>query len=130
MTAKPEDNVRVSDDSRRCVCLKAYVTEQEYRQIVDLSSRCGLSVSELARRVLLGQRVDSKVDKKAFLEMLGVKADLGRLGGLLKLWLSDKSKVVGCTSEVRKVLHQIETRQKDLKPLIEELEKSVRNRKY
>ena len=106
---------------KRTVCLQSYITADEYGQIVDISQQCGLSVSELTRRVLLGQEISSKIDRQAFIDLLHVRADLGRLGGLLKLWLSDDTKAKGYTSNVRSVLHEIEARQAEMKPLIERL---------
>ena len=105
----------------RSICLKSYLTAKDYSQIVDISQQCGLSVSELTRRVLLGQEISSKVDRQAFIDLLHVRADLGRLGGLLKLWLSDDTKAKDYTANVRSVLHEIEARQAEMKPLIERL---------
>lgn len=109
----------------RSVCLKAYLTPEEYEFVVDFSGRCGLSISEMTRRVLLGQEISSKVDRQAFLDILKVNADLGRLGGLLKLWLSDDVKSFGLSRDVRPVLREVEKRQAEMKPLIEALRKSI-----
>jgi hypothetical protein len=48
----------------------------------------GLSVAGFVRRVAMGYQVDSIVDIKQVNELSRVNADLGRLGGLLKLWLA------------------------------------------
>jgi hypothetical protein len=106
------------DSKKRTICLKSYVTDAEYQHIVEVSERTCLSVSELTRRVLLGHEIRSKVDQQVFLDILKVNADLGRLGGLLKLWLSDETKAPGHEQDVRRVLKQIELRQAELKPLI------------
>ncbi len=47
MSTKPPKEIRK-------VCLKSYVSEEEYEQIVSLSKQTDLSVSELTTRVLLG----------------------------------------------------------------------------
>lgn len=111
MPQKESDQIRKS-------CIKSYVTDPEYKQIVELSEQCDLSISELIRRTLLGQDIFSKADKQTFLDLLKVNADLGRLGGLLKFWLGDKQKSQGYTPEIRKVLKQIEARQRELMPVI------------
>ncbi len=67
----------------------------------------------------------SKVDRQAFLDILKVNADLGRLGGLLKLWLSDDVKSFGLSRDVRPVLREVEKRQAEMKPLIEALRKFI-----
>ena len=61
---------------------------EEYGEILESSQRAGLSLSEFARRVCLGQRIESREDQQARRELLKVNADLGRLGGLLKQALS------------------------------------------
>ncbi len=63
------------------------------------------------------------------MDLLRVKADLGRMGGLLQLWLSDPVKSADYTQEIKKVLHQIEANQKILQPLVYILEEAVRKRK-
>ncbi|MCT4625695.1 hypothetical protein [Halodesulfovibrio sp.] len=112
----------------RKVCLKSYVTESESDRIVALAKQCGLSVSELVRRVALGQEVNTKVDKEAFLSLLKVNADLGRLGGLLKFALTAEARKVASHREIRELLHQIEDRQEEMRHLIRITEKAVLNR--
>jgi hypothetical protein len=53
------------------------LTESEYAQISDEMAVCGLSISSLVRKRLLGVRVASRAD-------LAVLSELRRLGGLLK----------------------------------------------
>ena len=53
------------------------LSESEYSQIFDDMSLCGLSISTLARKRLLGVSVASRAD-------LAVLSELRRLGGLLK----------------------------------------------
>ncbi len=107
-------------EKKRTIALRSYVTEKEYEYIIKLSEQTALSISELTRRVLLGQQVQTREEAQAFFEMCKVSADQGRLGGLLKLWLSDPVKSQGYSQEVRRVLHQIEANQKRLKALIAE----------
>lgn len=89
---------------RRSVRMTSRVTPDEFNQVVALSNRAGLSMSEFIRRVCLGQVIESKVDSKAVLDLLKVNADLGRLGGLLKLWLTEPDRNA---ADVRKLLHEI-----------------------
>lgn len=65
---------------RRTEQIKAYVTLEEFALIMESSDRAGLSMSEFARRVCLGFRVESREDQQARRELLKVNADLGRLG--------------------------------------------------
>lgn len=117
-----------SPDKKRKVCTKSYMTESERDRIAALADQCGLSVSEFIRRVALGQEVSSKVDKEAFINLLKVNADLGRLGGLLKLALTDGVNKIASHKEVRRILHQIEDRQEELRQLISTTERVVLKR--
>ncbi len=107
-------------EKKRTIALRSYVTEKEYEQIVDLSEKVSLSVSELTRRLLLGHEVQSKEDRHVFLDLLKVNADLGRIGGLLKFWLSDSKKSAGHSDDVRGILRQVEENQKAMQELIRE----------
>jgi hypothetical protein len=71
-----QDNKRTEKEKRtRKITFR--LSESEYAQISDDMAVCGLSVSGLARRRVLGQRVASKAD-------LAVLGELRRLGGLFK----------------------------------------------
>jgi hypothetical protein len=71
--------------------LKAYLTPEEYRAVKAKARQARLSVSAYAKAVCLGHEVKSALDQEAILELLRLKADMGRLGGLLKLGLSENS---------------------------------------
>nr|WP_320194011.1 CopG family transcriptional regulator [uncultured Desulfobacter sp.] len=109
---------------KREITLKSYVTQKEYSQIKLLAKQTGFSVSEYIRRILTGQKIESRLDQEAFLSALKVNADLGRLGGLLKYYLAQGFKNVP-PSEIRKVLHDIEDRQRQLRPVISKIRDMV-----
>lgn len=52
------------------------------------ADRSGMSVSRYMRTVGMGSEVRSVVDYDRVLELTKMAGDLGRLGGLLKLWLT------------------------------------------
>lgn len=96
---------------KRTAVLQSYLRPEEYALIVGASKRAGLSVSEFARRVCLGYKVESREDQQARRELLKVNADLGRLGGLLKQTLAaggNKERIYG-------LLHKIDQTQAALK---------------
>jgi|GEM_PF-1556645 len=68
--------------------LKVYMAPDEFEQIIASSERAGLSMSTFAKRVCLGASVPSLESEKFRNELRKAIADLGRLGGLFKLWLS------------------------------------------
>lgn len=105
---------------KREITLKSYVTKKEYSQIKQLAKQTGFSVSEYMRRILTGQRIESRFDQEAFLSALKLNADLGRLGGLFKYYLAQGFKNVP-PAEIRKVLDDIEDRQRQLKPVISKI---------
>lgn len=103
--------------AKRSVKLQAYVTPEEYDQIIESSEQARLSLSEFARRVCLGIRIESREDQQARLELLRVHADLGRLGGLLKLALAEGHDKVS----VIRLLRQIDQTQTELRDKVRAL---------
>ena len=47
-----------------------------------------MSASGYLRRLGLALPVESSIDQRAILELVKINADLGRLGGLIKMWLT------------------------------------------
>lgn len=69
--------------------LRVPVAPEEEKIIKSQSEKCGISISEYLRKVGLGYEPASMVDNQKVIELAKINGDLGRLGGLLKLWLSD-----------------------------------------
>lgn len=105
-----------AEKPKRTEQVKAYVTPEEFTLIMESSERAGLSMSEFARRVCLGFRVESREDQQARRELLKVNADLGRLGGLLKQTLAS-----GHKEQIYGLLHKIDQLQASLKAKIRAL---------
>ena len=57
--------------------------------IKKMAASTGLPVAAYLRNVGLGYQVRSILDNKRVEELARINGDLGRLGGLLKLWLID-----------------------------------------
>lgn len=71
--------------------IRVWVTAEEKAGIEEMARTTGNSTSAYLRKIGLGYQVKSIVDYSKVDELAKVNADLGRLGGLLKLWLtSDK----------------------------------------
>lgn len=105
-----------AEKPKRTEQIKAYVTPEEFTLILEFSERAGLTLSEFARRVCLGFRVESREDRQARRELLKVNADLGRLGGLLKQALAS-----GHKEQIYGLLHKIDQLQANLKAKIRAL---------
>ena len=70
--------------------MEVWVTPEEEATIADLAAQAGLSNSGYLRAVGLNQPVRSVLDLKAVADLGHVNGDLGRVAGLLKLWLAEK----------------------------------------
>jgi len=87
--------------------LQVVVSAAERQRIKQRAQAAGLSVSAYLRTAGLGQPIRSGLDHAAVLELAKVNADLGRLGGLLKLWLVDRPGQGAPEIEVRRLLDRI-----------------------
>lgn len=70
--------------------IDVWVTPEEDANIADLAAQAGMSKSAYLRAVGLNQPVRSVLDLKAVADLAKVNGDLGRVAGLLKLWLAEK----------------------------------------
>jgi hypothetical protein len=68
-------------------------TAEEVEAIASQARALGMSVGAYLRAVGAGYQPRAVVDRDRIDEMLRINGDLGRLGGLLKLWLSDDAKL-------------------------------------
>lgn len=69
--------------------LRVPVRQEEEAQIKNQAAKCGISVSRYLRALGMGYKPKSIVDNEKVQELAKINGDLGRLGGLLKLWLSN-----------------------------------------
>lgn len=79
---------------KNCTPIKVYCLPEEKMFIQENAETSGLSVACFVRRVAMGYQVDSIADIKQVNELIRVNADLGRLGGLLELWLANDPRTV------------------------------------
>ncbi len=95
--------------------IKVWVTDDEKTAIEDNAGDCSMSASSFLRGLGLGYIPPSKVDKKHVLELAKINGDLGRLGGLLKMWLTNEERqeeIIG--GQVRSIIEQIGEAQNEL----------------
>jgi hypothetical protein len=104
--------------------VKLYVSAQEHGRLLQLAQGCDLPVSVYLRRLGTGYEPKSTLDAQAILSLVKVNADQGRLGGLLKLWLSERPGEGAAGFEVRQVLRRIEAGQIELRAIIKRLNES------
>ena len=67
--------------------LRVPVFQDEERAIKAQAAAAGLSIAAYLRRVGMGYEIKGIVDNQRVEDLARINGDLGRLGGLLKLWL-------------------------------------------
>ncbi|MFT8780629.1 plasmid mobilization protein [Acetobacter orientalis] len=102
------------------------VTASEKEAIERTARQVRLPASTLMRNLALGYSPPSRVDQETFLELFSLRGDLGRLGGLLKLWLVDRPDAVVPNKVVREALTEILERQEQVADLIGEMRPLIR----
>jgi len=70
-------------------------TTKEYEAIKEKASNTGLSSSAYLRNLGMNYPIKSVADQRALSELIKCKSDLGRLGGLFKLWLESENSTWG-----------------------------------
>lgn len=69
--------------------IKVYCLPEQRSRLLVLATNANLSVSSYLLKVGLGYRVRGMLDHRRVEELVRINGDLGRLGGLLKLWLTN-----------------------------------------
>lgn len=85
--------------------VRSYVTAEEHEDISAMAARADLSVSDFIKKACLGREIKTFEHEDFKLELIKTRADLGRLGGLLKAALGlDLENAVIDVPEVRRLL--------------------------
>jgi hypothetical protein len=95
--------------------VKVYCLPEERAQMQACARAARKSLSTYALNVILGYPVRSVHDERCVEALLRVNADQGRLGGLIKMWLTndERTAAVG-ESTLRALLAKIEATQAEL----------------
>lgn len=109
------DDEKGHSGRRRRQHLRVPVFPEEKAEIEANAKRAGLSVARYLREVGMGYQIKGVMDYHYVRELVRVNGDLGRLGGLLKLWLTDDVRVarVG-TATILALLARIEATQDEM----------------
>ncbi len=98
--------------TRKARHLRVPVLPDEEVAIKKMAASAGLPVAAYLRNVGLGYQVRGILDNKRVEELARINGDLGRLGGLLKLWLTDDPRTARFgESTIRALLSKIEDTQ-------------------
>jgi hypothetical protein len=99
--------------------IKVYCLPEERAQLQASASAARKSLSTYLLNVGLGYPVRPILDQRCVEDLLRVNADQGRLGGLLKLWLTnDERTAMFGESTIRAVLAKIEATQQELMDVV------------
>ncbi len=100
--------------------IKVYCFPDEKQTIEQQARSTGLSKSSYLLRVGMGYPIRSVVDHHQVEELVRINGDLGRLGGLLKLWLSNEKSVGGIDARtIRETLKKIDRAQDEMVALMQ-----------
>lgn len=98
--------------------IKVYVTDEDRAQIEVNAAAARMSLSDYLRTVGLGITPRSAFDHEAVRTLAKVNGDLGRLGGLLKMWLADQPGVGASEGNVRELLDRLLATQEELRDVV------------
>jgi Mobilization protein NikA len=95
--------------------IKVYCLPEERKLIGENARAAGLSMARYLREVGQGYQITGVMDYEKVLELARINGDLGRLGGLLKMWLSNDERVahIGYTT-IHSLLLKIEKTQEEM----------------
>lgn len=100
--------------------IKVYCFPEERETIEQQARSTGLSKSSYLLRVGMGYPIRSIVDNHQVEELVKINGDLGRLGGLLKLWLSNGKPAPGIDARIlRETLKKIDRTQDQMVALMQ-----------
>lgn len=88
---------------------------EEEKAIEAKAKAAGLSIARYLREVGQGYQILGVTDYERVRELARINGDLGRLGGLLKMWLTDDVRTVGFDVEtILRLLSRIEATQDEM----------------
>lgn len=92
--------------------IKVYCLPEEKCRIAANARDAGMSLARFLREVGQGYRIRGIVDYLQVQELSRINGDLGRLGGLLKLWLTNDPRTAQFSeATIRALLSRIEATQ-------------------
>ena len=86
-----------------------------WRATMDKQASSGMSIAAYLREVGQGYQIKGVVDYERVRELARINGDLGRLGGLLKLWLTNDVRTAEFgEATIRQLLSRIEDTQDEM----------------
>ena len=117
-----------SEKRKRNFQIKVRVDAHEKALLQNRAKSCGVSAASFLRDLALAYPLTSVVDQHALDELIKARADLGRLGGLFKMWLVENkerkanAKIGNRTyADIEALVNKIEMQQARLLTIAERL---------
>jgi len=99
--------------------IKVYCLPEERAKIQENAAAAGTTISHYLLSVGVGYRLKNVLDHQRVEDLARINGDLGRLGGLLKLWLTDDLRTAGFgRSTILAILSKIEETQREMQQLM------------
>lgn len=92
--------------------IKVWVTEAERAQIIGKAISANLSLSAYLRTAGLNHPIRSILDVQAVTELAKVNGDLGRVAGMLKIWLATKKGEGSHPQDIERMMKEFRELQK------------------
>ena len=124
--SEPRTDAKKEKTRRESTPIKVWVTTAEKAAIAEKAAAHSMSISRYLRALGLALPIQSTVDQRAMLDLLKINADLGRLGGLIKMLLTSNESSQSASAQVAQIkldrtLNEISALQKKMKERIEAL---------
>ena len=124
--SEPRTDAKKEKTRRESTPIKVWVTTAEKAAIAEKAAAHSMSISRYLRALGLALPIQSTVDQRAMLDLLKINADLGRLGGVVKMWLTSNESSQSACAQVTQIkldrtLNEIGALQKKMKERIEAL---------
>lgn len=116
--ADDDTNEQADRPRRKVPPIKVWVTDAEKAEIADRAAQAGLSLSAYMLAAGLNHPIRSVYDLKAVADLGRVNGDLGRVAGLLKLWLAEKRGQGARPIDVEKMMDEFRALQTELSAIM------------
>lgn len=101
--------------------VEVWMTAEEKGDVAERAAGSGLSLSAYLRAAGLHHKTRATADTGVAKQLVRINGDLGRLGGLLKLWLADKKGEAASPAEVAAALREVRTLQQQMRQALSKL---------
>lgn len=103
--------------------IEVWVSSDEKKEIAERADQAGLSNAAFLRAVGLNLPIGSRADLEAVRQLAKVNGDLGRVAGLLKLWLAEKRVQGARPIDVETMMMDFRAIQEDMRALMGRISK-------